>query len=225
MSWFKRKQTAKPVVPVKDTKDVIVEIESGADKVDVPKNRLKLTDDFFVGTAIDEANRKERQAQVQEIPFNSWLSASKVESPAAFDDIFLKAFNQTHANASVHDIQDGSLSNSFVDLTTKFRFAKLLQAASGFSVPDYQLTRFQTPIAFRAYFLKEVISGKLASFKESEPNAIDLNNDSYDASSIRVIKDVKVKQQKKTLSKILTEVEALERAATKEALERARQAA
>ncbi|SCU89571.1 LANO_0D05512g1_1 [Lachancea nothofagi CBS 11611] len=225
MSWFKRRQNAKPAEPTKDTKQVIEEIESGENASAASKNKMRLTEDSFIGQELGAINKAERQAAVQHIPFNKWLSSTKVASAKTLDDSLLQAYNSTIGKISISSVEDESLALPFRDLIGKFHFTKALQAATGVLVPDYQLTRLQSPLEFRDFYLKEVVSGKLAKFKESEPNAIDLDDTSYTAKSIQVVKSVTPKDQRRRLSKILLEVESLERENARLALEKARQAA
>ncbi|CUS20600.1 LAQU0S01e10308g1_1 [Lachancea quebecensis] len=225
MSWFKKKQTAKPSVPIKKTEEVINEVESGARGAEVPLSRLKLTEDFFIGKNASDLDRRERQSRINEIPFNVWRSSEKLNSSDALDNILIESYNSTHSRSQVTGIADEKLALPFTDLAFKFHFSKAIQSATGTLITDYQITRLQTPIAFRDYLLKEVVSGKLAKFKDSEPNAIELAKGNYSSDSIHVVEDVRPHERKKRLSKILSEVEALEREAARQAVEEARQAA
>ncbi|KAM3163506.1 54S ribosomal protein L13 [Lachancea thermotolerans] len=225
MSWFRRKQTAKPAAPIKKTEELINEVESGVGGAEAPLNRLKLTDEFFIGKSTLGLDRRERQSRVNEVPFNKWMSSEKLKSSGVLDSILLESYNSTNSEFRAIAIADEKLALPFTDLVFKFHFSKALQSATGTLIPDYQITRLQTPIAFRNYLLKEVVSGKLAKFRESEPNAIELGQGHYSSDSIHVVEDVRFSERKKKLSKILSEVEFLEREAARQAVEKARQAA
>ncbi|SCU92162.1 LAFA_0F08438g1_1 [Lachancea sp. 'fantastica'] len=222
MSWFKRKQDSESKKTVRDTKEVIADIESGESKTKSSNSKLKLSEDSFIGEEANAVHKAKLTALVAQVPFNNWLSSKKVTTAEALDQAILQALNGNKSGA-VTSVTDDSLAVPFSDLITKFHFTKALQASTGVLVPDYQLTRLKTPLEFRSFYLKEVVSGKLAKYKDAEPNAIDLDNSSHAADTVHVVKPVAPKDQRKKLSNILSEVEALERQSAKEALESARQ--
>ncbi|SCV01360.1 LAME_0G15720g1_1 [Lachancea meyersii CBS 8951] len=224
MSWFKRKQDGKSKTVSRDTKEVIADIEAGETKVSGTNTKLKLNEEYFIGEEAGAINKAQRQALITQIPFNEWLSPSKVATVKDLDHALLKAFS-TLGGPIPESTTDKSLELPFSNLIDKFHFTKALQASTGTLIPDYQLTRLQTPRELREYYLKEVISGKLANFKDAEPNAIELNSTSYSAENVHIINSVRPKDKKRKLSVIFSEVESLERQSAKEALESARQAA
>ncbi|SCU94814.1 LADA_0G11496g1_1 [Lachancea dasiensis] len=221
LSWFKNKQNAKNKEPAKDTKQVIEDIESGRSKTRQSANRLKLTEDSFIGQELQVSDRARRGDLLQQVPFNIWLSSQKVRTSEALDRILLDTYVSTVPESTISKIEDPELALPFSDLSVKFQFTKSLQATTGIMVPDYQSTRLQTPLQFREFFLKEVLSGK-AKFNDAEPNAIDIDESFYGAESIHVVKTPAPKDQRQKLSKILSEVEALEKEAARQALETAR---
>ena len=115
------------------------------------------------------------------------------------------------------------LEGTFPDLVIKFNFTKSLQASSGYLIPDYQLTILNTPAQFKNYICKEILSGKQARYKESEPNAIHLSSAQFTSPNIYIVPDVKPKAQKNTYRKIIREVNILEAESARRAIEQARQ--
>ncbi|SCW04462.1 LAFE_0H14070g1_1 [Lachancea fermentati] len=226
MSWFKRKQTknTKDVIPTaKDTREVIDEIESGKMTINnVSKLKLKLAEEDFIGEEPGQVNLKNRLHRLETVPFNKWLSKRQVASLDDLDLIILRAYKDFSKESGVISVTNSSISTPFPDLVSKFFFTKSLQAQTGVLIPDYQLTKLSSPMSFRNYFIEEILSGKQAKYNELEPNAIHIDEETYSAASVYVVKDVKQKDLKKKLGRILSEVETLERESAKKAIERAK---
>ncbi|QEU58865.1 Mrpl13 [Kluyveromyces lactis] len=225
LSWFRRnKNKDAGVVPVqpelqRDTKEVINEIESG--KTTAVKSstvtRLELTDDDFVG--IDSSRRDEliRLQKLDVIPFNEWLSQDKLSTEHQLEQVVLESYQETFGDVPTEE----QLGKPFENLVNKFKFSKLLQCKSGHMIPDYELTRLQTPLEFKSWFEIKVLSGQLGKFKESEPNAIDLSNIKFPP-NVYVVPDVKPSVKKQKVKKILEEVAALEAQYERDAIEKAK---
>lgn len=221
MSWFRKKQDKKQVTPTKNTEDVISEIESGkANAVEEGGKKLKLTEDDFIGEELGAVDRNKREALIQSAPFNQWLSTEKTSTTEKLNSIILASYNKA-LSSQIEDIKDPALSSPFVSLVSKFKFTKDLQSLSGFMISDYQLTRLTTPLEFREYFTKEVLSGKLARFNDVEPNAIELDDKVF-PTNVYISKHPSVRDQKKKFSGILNEVQKLEAEAARRAIEEAR---
>ncbi|CEP60884.1 mitochondrial 54S ribosomal protein mL50 MRPL13 LALA0_S02e01860g [Lachancea lanzarotensis] len=221
MSWFKRKEDSKSNKTSRNTKDVIADIESGENKTKGSSSKLKLTEDSFVGEEAAAVNHAKRKVLVAQVPFNKWLSSKKVSTAEALDQAIIQAFSALNSGTAM-SIDDESLAVPFSNLVNKFHFTKSLQASTGVLVPDYQLTRLKTPLEFRDFYLREIVSGKLAKYKDAEPGAIDLDSSSYTAETVHVVKQVAPQEQRKKLSNILSEVESLDRQNAREALKSAR---
>lgn len=200
-SWFKTKKDE-----VKDTKDVIKEIEAGkkVSTEEVSKTKLDLIPSNFIGEESAKTQKKALEKRINSVAFNSWLSRSKVATEQQLDSILQDSL-QLSANGT-----SASLDAPFEDLVTKFKFTKLLQTKTGYMVPDYNITTATTPLHFKDYFVKEILSGKLAKFKESEPNAIDLSNKDYGSPNIHIVADINTRKQRRKFGKIIKEVHALE---------------
>lgn len=225
LSWFRRnKNKDTPAVPAqpelqRDTKEVISEIESGktTEVKSSSVTRLQLTDDDFVGVDLSKQEAQIRSQKLATVPFNQWLSQDKVSTEQQLEQVVSESYLETFGNAPTEE----QLGSVFENLVDKFRFTKLLQSKSGHIIPDYQLTRLQTPLEFKSWFENRVLSGKLGKFKESEPNAIDLSDIKFPP-NVYVVPDVKPSVKKQKVQKILEEVAALEAQYEREAIEKAK---
>ncbi|CDH12059.1 related to 54S ribosomal protein L13,mitochondrial [Zygosaccharomyces bailii ISA1307] len=212
-SWFKTKKEE-----VKDTKDIIKDIEAGK-KVATDKGsriKLDLIPSNFIGEESLEVRKKSQERRVNSVTFNKWLSRSKVATEQELDSIIDESMQAT-TNSS-----HSSVSTPFVDLVTKFKFTKALQTKTGYMVPDYTITVATTPLQFKDYFMQEILSGKLRRFKESEPNAIDLSNKDYGSPNVHIVSDINFKKQKRKFGKIIKKVHALEHDNLKRIVEEAK---
>ncbi|CCK68342.1 mitochondrial 54S ribosomal protein mL50 MRPL13 KNAG_0A06880 [Huiozyma naganishii CBS 8797] len=222
MSWFRRAKKEKALAkePVRSTQEVMSDIESGkAIKGEAQIAKLDLTRENFIG------KRVRKVPPLKEIPYNHWLSAKKVTKENELDTVLLDAYNSSVigvGGAKIDAVTNAAFQSAFSDLATKFRFVKTLQCKTGHPISDYYLTVLSTPSQFKEYYMEAILSGKLAKFNEKEPNAIEIKADTYKAPNIHVNQEKTVGQQMSKFSKILREVKAMERAATEEALERAR---
>ncbi|EJS42920.1 mrpl13p [Saccharomyces arboricola H-6] len=223
MSWFKRKKQEEHKEPVKDTKQLIKDIEEGKAEVFSPsssksKNKLELIPENFIGEGSRRYRRKkELEHAVSSAPFNQWLTRGKVTFQSDLDNVISQATQKTLGK----DDQDAQ----FPDLVTKFQFTKFLQTESGYLIPDYKLTTLSTPLQFKMYFQKEIlpsINDPKLVFKESEPDAIHPFSDKYASPNIYVVNDITPKEQKIKYDTIMREIQKLEDEATKKALEMAR---
>lgn len=215
-SWFKDRKKKK----VKSTKEVINELESGKDvsQSNEAATTLDLTPNNFIGTF----DKKRNVIPLETVPFNNWFNQNKIISEEEFDTVLLEAYNETF-KTGVKNVTDNKFTESFNDIIQKFKFAKLLQAKTGYLLSDYQFTRLNSPMSFKNYYLKEFISGKSLRYKESEPNAIHLNQLSFKAPNINVIEDIPAKVKRRNFKKIIDEVDAIENRITKDAIESAKQ--
>lgn len=208
-SWFKKKKAeeTESKVPSKDTSELMKEIESGK-KSEVATNsqRLKLTPDNFIGKEPGQLDREAHQKQVRETLFNNWISKEKVATERRLDELLVQSFNESYSGEKISAASDAKLDSSFPDLITKFKFTKFLQANSGCLIPDYKLTVLNRPSQFRKYFVDEILSGKQARYKDSEPNAIHLTQEQFASPNIYVVPDVDVKSQNKNYRKIIQDV-------------------
>ena len=225
MSWFKRKKQEEHQEPVKDTKQLIKDIEEGNNEASSQsssnsKNRLELIPENFIGEGSRRCKRqKELKLAVSSAPFNQWLSRDKITSDNQLNDMILQATEKTLGKVD-QDVQ-------FSDLVAKFQFTKFLQSKSGYLIPDYELTTLSTPLQFKRYIKEKILPSandpKLA-YKEAEPNAIHPFSDNYAAPNIYVVNDVTSKEQKSKYDTIMKEIQKLEDDATRKALETARSA-
>lgn len=223
MSWFKRKKQEEHQEPVKDTKQLIKDIEEGnmeasSQSSSKNKNKLELIPENFIGEGSRRYKRqKELKHAVSTAPFNQWLSRNKITSDNELDDMILQATQKTLGKVD-QDVQ-------FPDLVAKFQFTKFLQSKSGYLISDYELTTLSTPLQFKMYIKEKILPSvkdpKLA-FKEAEPNAIYPHSDNYTSPNIYVINDITPKEQKSKYDTIMKEIQNLEDEATKKALETAR---
>ncbi len=228
MSWFKRNKNkdtssttlvnAQPELQ-KDTKEVINEIESGktTEVKSSTVTKLSLTDDDFIGVDITTKEKEIRSLKLNNVPFNEWLSEDKVSTTEQLEQILLECYQETFGAVP----SEKKLKKPFESLVDKFTYTKLLQSKSGYIIPDYQLTMLQTPVEFKKWFETKVLSGSLAKFKESEPNAIDLSNVKFPP-NVYVVPDIKPSVKKQKVKKILEEVNALEAQHEREAIEKAK---
>lgn len=205
-SWFKSKKQQE--VQVQDTKDVIKDIESGKSQVDngSPSNRTKLdmTPSNFIGQQSEDLEKGIRDQQVKNVEFNRWLSIEKVNTEKQLDAVLNESWKLATGSGTP------SLDQSFPDLVSKFKFSKNLQSKTGYMVPDFQITVSKTPQHFKDYYIKEILSGKLLKFKESEPNAIDLSEKDYGSPNVYIVNDIATKERNRKFGKIIKEVHALE---------------
>ncbi|CCE64180.1 hypothetical protein TPHA_0G03400 [Tetrapisispora phaffii CBS 4417] len=216
MDWF-RKNKKDSIKPVEDTKDIMRKIEedggaavSAASQSESTKGKvMKLNADNFIGEEIGYVDNRARKEAIANVRFNTWLTSHKVKDELEINEILISAYNESVSdvsNAPVSEISDAVLKKDFDDLAFKFKFTKLLQSKTGYLIPDYLLTTMKTPLEFKDYFTQEILSGKQQRFKESEPNAIHLTNDTFKSKNIRVLEDVPGRFQKKTKNKVLSEL-------------------
>ncbi|CAI4045067.1 mitochondrial 54S ribosomal protein mL50 MRPL13 SKDI_11G2180 [Saccharomyces kudriavzevii IFO 1802] len=223
MSWFKRKKQEEHREPVKDTKQLIHDIEEGRAEVSSQassnsKNRLELIPENFIG---EGPRRYKRQRQLKQAvynaPFNQWLSRGKIVSENELDDVISQATQKTLGREE--------LDVPFPGLVAKFQFTKLLQEKSGYLIPDYKLTTLTTPLQFKEYFEKSILPSmnnpKLA-FKEAEPNAIHPFSETYASPNVYVVNDITPREQKNKYDTIMKEIQRLDDEAIKKAFETAR---
>ncbi|KAG0654947.1 hypothetical protein C6P44_000609 [Monosporozyma unispora] len=213
MSWFRSKKQAQ--AKVRKTKEIIEDIESGKELDESTTEssskilKLDLTPDNIIGT------RRVETINLDDIPWNNWLSSKKVKTSEELDQVITIACKATLG---------GSISETepFSDLVTKFNFVKKLQSLSGYTIPDYELTVSNTPAQFKTYYMNNIISGKLQQFNEKEPNAIYLTQDSFKEPNIRVTDRVISKSQEQKFNSILLEVQALKEKDTMNEIQRLR---
>lgn len=208
-SWFKKKKAeeSEPIVPTKPTDELIKDIESGKKtKPAINSQRLSLTKENFIGKEPGFLDRTVRQKLISEIPFNKWTSDKTALTERRLEEILVESYNDSFPGNKITTASNGSLDAKFSDLVTKFHFTKLLQAKSGYLIPDYKLTVLNSPSQFKKYYLDEIVSGRQARFKESEPNAIHLTQEKFTSPNIYVVPDVNVKSQNKNYRKIMKEV-------------------
>ena len=218
-SWLKDRKKSKKE-PVKSTKEVISEIESGNDVTEKNDNvsTLELIPENFIGTF----DKKRNVIPLDTVPFNRWMNSDSITTEEALNKVILDSYNEVFG-MHLTDITDNTLGDSFKDITQKFKFTKLLQVKSGYILSDYQFTILASPNSFKEYYLKEFVSGKSLRFKESEPNAIHLDGNSFKAPNIRVIEDIPAKDVRIKYKKLVTEVNELENKITADAIENAKQ--
>jgi len=217
-SWFKDKNKEK--TKVKSTKEVMSDIEAGKDVVEKNENVniLELKPENFIGTY----DKKRNVIPLDTVPFNRWISLDKVATEDKLNSIILQSYNETFGT-QLKEVSNEKLAESFTDITQKFNFTKLLQAKSGFILSDYQFTRLTSPNSFKDYYLSEFVSGKSLRFKESEPNAIHLNESSFKAPNIRIVPDISAKEKRQKFKKLVNEVNEIENKITIDAIESAKQ--
>lgn len=220
-SWFKSKKQEE--VPGQDTKDVIKDIESGKKKNDgsslQDSGRLLLTPSNFIGKDSERMEQSIRNDKVNSIAFNRWLSTEKINNEEQLDQILKESWKSATGNELT-----ASLDKTFPDLVSKFTFTKNLQSKTGYMVPDLQITVSKTPQQFKDYYAKEILSGRLLKFKESEPNAIDLSDKDYGSRNVHIVPDVNIKRRNRKFGKIVQEVRALEQENLRRTLEEAKRA-
>lgn len=218
-SWLKDKRKSKKE-PVKSTKEVISEIESGNDVAEKNENisTLELIPENFIGTF----DKKRNVIPLDTVPFNRWLNVDNITTEDALNKVILDSYNEVFGT-QLTEVADKTLADTFTDITQKFTFTKLLQIKSGYILSDYQFTILASPNSFKEYYLKEFISGKSLRFKESEPNAIHLDGNSFKAPNIRVIEDIPAKDVRIKYRRLVTEVDELEKKITTDAIENAKQ--
>lgn len=215
MSWFRSRK--KEEAKVRKTKEIIQDIESGKGIEDTTNGsssskilKLDLTPENIIG------RRKEEKIDLMnDIPWNNWLTDQKVKTPEELDHV---------VNLSCKEVlgDNFNINDPFPDLNIKFKFVKRLQATSGYPISDYELTVLRTPVEFRDYYLKNIISGKLLQFNEKEPNAIYLTQKSFNQPNIRVVERVSSKVQKEKFNSILQEVEDLKEREARDEIQRLR---
>lgn len=218
-SWLKDRKKSKKE-PVKSTKEVISEIESGKDITEKNENvsTIELIPENFIGTF----DKNRNVIPLDTVPFNRWLSVDRITTEEALNKVILDSYNETFGT-HLTDITDNTLGDAFTDITQKFNFTKLLQIKSGFILSDYQFTILACPKSFKEYYLKEFVSGKSLRFKESEPNAIHLDGNSFKAPNIRVVEDIPAKNVRIKYKRLVNEVNNLENKITEDAIENAKQ--
>lgn len=223
-SWFKKKKDAhnQAAVVNKDTREVIKDIEEGKEAKPTNKERLELKQENFIGEERGKIQKRDHQKLVKSISFNGWLSEAKVATEEELDSILIDSLKSSFADGHISSVIDPNIESVFPDLVTKFKFTKFLQAKTGYIIPDYMLTVLTTPSQFKSYYIKEILSGKLAKYKESEPNAIDLSNRQFTSSNVYVVPEVNVALQKKKFGKIVSEVQLLEAENARRAIEQAK---
>ncbi|CCF57999.1 hypothetical protein KAFR_0D03510 [Kazachstania africana CBS 2517] len=220
-AWFKdrKKQKAVHNQNVRKTEALIKDIESGTDvskDMGSSSTRIDLVPENFVG------KRQVKTISLKEVPFHNWLSKSKVKTEKDLDHHIIEAYNHAFPSAAVKAIRNGKLKAPFVDVTSKFKFSKRLQSLTGYAISDYQCTILSTPLSFKDYYMKEILSGKALRFNENEPNAIHLSKESFTSPNVHIVEDTPVKLQKRKFNEILKEVKMLEEQESHEAIERAR---
>lgn len=224
MSWFKTKKAEQNrAKKVKSTKEFIADIESGKQGIDESGFqsdgskthskqqllKLELIPENFVGI------RRVEKVLLEDIPWNSWKSVDKVTNQEGLDKVIIE---------SCKDILNPGAkeTDQFPDLITKFKFVKKLQSLSGYSVPDHELSKLTSPLQFKSYYNKNIISGKLLQFNEKEPNAIYLTKDDFKQPNIHLVETVTSKIQKQKFNQILKEVQSLKERETNKEIERLR---
>ncbi|CCC67050.1 hypothetical protein NCAS_0A04920 [Naumovozyma castellii] len=214
MDWFRSNKK----------KEQLMETVASATKEGVvaSKDKLELIPENFIGRKKNRKRAKGTAIPFNEIPFNSWLSKQKVSKEEKLDLILKESLESAGMEGDTLDLE-------FPDLIKKFQFTKMLQAKTGYLIPDFQLTVLAKPSDFKTYFIDEILSGKLARFNEAEPNAIHLTKESYDAPNIYLEntieeRDISGKQQRKKFNTILKQMHDLDEVKTETLIENARRA-
>lgn len=216
MQWFrsKKKQTIKQ--DVRDTREVIKDIEEGKAPISKSENRLylELKTENFIGETDLMKKRRLKQETYKTLAIHQWLPQQKIDSVEKIGRILSDCLQKIY--------QDSSMDVQMDDLAKKFRFAKLLQEKSGVPISDFKLTVLRSPREFEQYMIDGVLSGKQGVKRPSEPHAIHLNQQSYSSPNIYVIPDITERAKTEQLKKIMNEVETLEEQRTRLAIERAK---
>lgn len=219
-SWFRKKkeQEADSLVATQDTKELIKDIESGKKSKISNREKLDLRPENFIGDDSAKIERKARQALLMDVPFNVWLNGSKVANDQQLKSIAIESFNAASQDLTISSVDEAPYSADFTDLVTKFNFTKLLQARTGYLIPDNKLTILNSPSQFVEFYCTEIISGKSSKFKESEPHAINLST-RHSPPNVYIAPDIDAKSQKKRFGKIMYEAQSLEAEHTKKSIE------
>lgn len=219
-SWFSKKKKEPLHVQdqalVRPTKEIISEVEKGQiSKEDMTSSKIKLdlSPENFIGVTKHELKRQREKELMETIEIKQWLNDKRVETPEQLDQIIQNASQEVGIESTA----------AFPDIKSRFLFAKGVQSQSGYEVPDHVLTSMKTGNDIKNYFNEEVFSGKLARFKASEPDAIHLTQESYQAPNIRVVDNsVPIKERKQKLKTILSTVKQLEAEQTRRLMEEAK---
>lgn len=225
LSWFRDRKKKQEEVWVpnnlkQDTSKLIDKIEKGEQINDVDavqkqnSDYIELSANNFIGEddkTIAKKLKREEIKKLKEYNEKFWLyNQKKVKTSKELDEIIINCFNDTMNGNVVNNIDDKILSNDFSNLESKFLFTKYLQVNSGYMISDFDVSKLNSPISFKQHFEKEIISGKLGRFKESEPNAIHIDSTSFTAPNVYVQPDITFKRQNKKFGKIIKEVQELE---------------
>lgn len=213
MSWMRSKK--KEQKEQKSTKEIMSNVEEGKDITTDIKNSstLELINENFIG------QHKSNHFPLDRVPYNQWMNVNKVKDVNQLEEILAKVYKMTF---KVEEVTTEQLCEPFSDILKKFMFYKLLQVETGYLISDFCLTTLETPKAFVDYFKVEIFSGKQSRFRESEPNAIHIDHNTYSSPNVNVIPDILAKTQNKKFQQIVSAMEELDANAAKEAISKAR---
>lgn len=190
LDWFKKKGAK----PVNSTKELIKSIESKKEIEETNVTKLDLNDkDNIIGQHFI------KPVSLESLSFNHWLSKDKLA-------------NEKQLDAFINEITKDlnlQIDKPFPDILTRFKFFKKIQASTGYTLSDYQLTILTSPLSFKKYFVDNILSGKLLRFNIKEPNAIHISTETYNLPNVVVKESRPVREQKKILKQMLDEVKGL----------------
>ncbi|KAH3668796.1 hypothetical protein OGAPHI_002551 [Ogataea philodendri] len=211
--FYKKKET-EPQVPVKDTKQVIKEIETRT-QAPVAANTV-----VMLGKHNSEySDKKLRQQAMEGFVLSSWIPAKsefskKNVQPELYKDQIteiLTSVFQRHVPAT--PASELKLDN----LALRFKLLKDVQIKFGLSIPDFKLSQLDSFSTIRDY-LYQRLDPEGFVIDEKVPDAVHFRPGEFDGTNITVGKYVFESQKKKEVKKLYRKARHAERKSINEAL-------
>ncbi|XBW37143.1 hypothetical protein QEN19_002721 [Hanseniaspora menglaensis] len=159
-----------------DTRELAESLVKGENAAAVDsKTEIKVLDMKNIRVIGDETAHKAylknlKEHRIFSMNVNEWQVKEQIKSKefekfeTILKDLLLK-----------HKLKLNDLSIPFTNFQTKFLFSKEIQAQTGISLSDYNVSIFKSPKDYKTFFYEVVLSGELFKYQEKKPLAITLD--------------------------------------------------
>lgn len=153
-----------------------------------------------------QITKEEYRARIGDFKVDRWITVNKVFTEKELDSVLLEAWNEA-SGESVASI-DEALGKELYDLSTRFKFVKLVQQKSGYAVSDLVLTEAVSVEALKAHYVKNLISPEAQAYNDRKPDALNLDDKTFaDLPNVVVQNHIKAKDKRKKYNELMRKVE------------------
>ncbi|KAG7846887.1 hypothetical protein KL941_002680 [Ogataea angusta] len=211
--FYKKKDTA-PETPVKDTKEVIKEIETKT-RDPVTSNKV-----VILGKYNSEfSDAKVAQRAMEGFVFSTWLpQKSEFSKRNTGSRLYQEVVSELLTEIfKTHVPSINALDLKLDDLALRFKLLKDVQIKFGTSIPDIKLSQLDSFDKIERYLLGK-LDPKSQLFNEKVPDAVHLDPKEFEGTNITVGDYVFESQKRKEIKKLHRKAKKAEQKAIQEAL-------